>query len=90
MTVHVFITGRVHGVGFRQFIRYNAKKLNISGWITNLPDHRIEAVYIGNDKAVKEMVEISKKGPFLAEVESIEVDWEFKTDTDIIDFQIIK
>lgn len=90
MTVHVYISGNVHGVGFRQFIKHHAKKLSVAGWITNLPDGRVEAVYSGADKEIKKMVEISKRGSFLADVENVEVDWNQKPDTDIIGFEIIK
>jgi len=90
MTVHILVSGNVHGVGFRQYVKYHAKKLNVAGWITNLPNGKVEAVFQGPENGVMEMVKVSKRGPFLADVENVEVDWNHKVDTDIIDFQIIK
>ncbi len=80
----------MQGTGFRQFVKYHAKNLNVAGWITNLPDGRVEAVFQGPENKVKEMIKVSKRGPFLADVENVEVDWNQKPDADIIDFQIIK
>ncbi len=90
MTVHVFINGGVQGVGFRRFMKHHANKHNAQGWIKNLPDGRVEAVFAGDEKSVKKMVEISKRGPFLAEVKDVEIDWNHEVKGDIIDFQIIK
>ncbi len=93
--VHVIISGSVQGVGFRQFIKYNAKKLNITGWVKNLPassadgpDRNVEAVFAGDQADIKIMIEFSRKGPFLAEVEKVEVDE--IPDQDFDSFEIIK
>lgn len=86
--VHVLVEGFVQGVGFRQFIKSRANKLNIKGWVKNLPDRRVEAVFVGNQENLDLIVEECRKGPFLAEVKGIEVkeipDQEFDT------FEIIK
>lgn len=88
--VHVIISGYVQGIGFRQFIKYKAKNLNVKGWIKNLPDGRVEAVFAGNRLDVEKMVELCRKGPFLAEVKKVGVNWNHKNDADIIGFEIIK
>jgi acylphosphatase len=90
MTVHLFISGRVQGIGFRQFVKHHANKLNLKGWVTNLSDGRVEALLDGEEKKVREMVEICRKGPFLAEVKNVDIDWNYELPADIIDFQIIK
>lgn len=72
--VHIYISGFVQGIGFRQFIKSNADKLNIKGWVKNLPDGRVEAMFAGSRENIEKMIEISRKGPFLAEVKSLETE----------------
>ena len=86
--IHVIISGDVQGVGFRQFIRYQARKLNIKGWVRNLSDGRVEAVFTGNAKNVEKMIKFAKKGPMIADVKNIEV--EEVLDEEFEDFQILK
>jgi acylphosphatase len=74
--VHLYVSGLVQGVFFRQYTKQKAQSLGVSGWVRNLPDRRVEAVFEGEDSAVKEMVEISRKGPSNAKVENVEVAWE--------------
>ena len=80
--VHIFLTGRVQGVGFRAFIRKNAQKLNIKGWAKNLNDGRVEAVFSGSKEKVNKLIKLVKKGPRFANVKNIEIkndiDEEFK------------
>ena len=73
---HIFISGFVQGVGFRQFIKNNANKHGLAGWIRNLSDRRVEVVLQGRIENIEEMIELSRKGPFLAEVKSVDVGWE--------------
>lgn len=86
--VHVLIEGNVQGIGFRQFIKYKAKKLNVKGWIKNLSDGRVEAVFAGNRLDIEKMLEFSRKGPFLAEVKGLEI--EKLPDQEFDSFDIIK
>ncbi|MEK7534472.1 MAG: acylphosphatase [Patescibacteria group bacterium] len=72
----IFISGFVQAVGFRQFIKINADRLKLEGWVRNLPDGQVEAVFQGSKEKIKEMIVLCKKGPFLAEVESVDVVWE--------------
>lgn len=88
--VHMYISGTVQGIGFRQYVKYKAKSLDITGWVKNLPDSRVEALLEGSPENVKKMVEICKKGPFLAQVKKVDINWNHKTEPDIIGFQIIK
>jgi len=71
--VHVRITGRVQGVGFRAWMRGQANARNLSGWVRNLPDGAVEAVICGPPDAVDEMIEACKDGPRWANVAAVEV-----------------
>ncbi|MFP4115966.1 MAG: acylphosphatase [Candidatus Aenigmatarchaeota archaeon] len=75
MTVraHVFISGRVQGVTFRASTRRKAEELGVSGWVKNLSDGRVEAVFEGEKETVEEIVEWCHKGPSLAKVDGVEV-----------------
>jgi acylphosphatase len=73
---HVFVSGFVQGVGFRHFVRSKARKLHLNGWVKNLPDGRVEAVFQGPDEKVNAILKECNKGPFLSEVERVVVDWE--------------
>lgn len=88
--LHVYVSGFVQGIGFRQFIKYKARKLNINGWIKNLPDGRVEGLFDGSPKNLEKMIEICKKGPFLSEVKGVEADWNYKNTTQLFGFNIIK
>lgn len=75
MSVHVFISGFVHGVGFRHFVRKNARDLKLLGWVKNLPDGRVEALFSGEKESIEKAIEVCKKGSFISEVENVEVEW---------------
>lgn len=72
MTVHVFLSGRVQGVGFRRNIKHQADKLRVTGWVKNLPDRRVEIMASGKEEKLEKLIEFCKKGPFLAEVSDIQ------------------
>ncbi len=71
--VHIFVKGRVQGVFFRQSTKEKAQALGVFGWVKNLPDGRVEAVFEGEREKVEELVEWAKKGPIIANVEDIEI-----------------
>ncbi|MBI2009848.1 MAG: acylphosphatase [Candidatus Chisholmbacteria bacterium] len=73
---HVFITGEVQGVSFRYRAREQAEALGIAGWIRNLVDGRVEAVFEGEEEKVEEMIVWCKEGSRWAEVDKVEVKWE--------------
>lgn len=70
---HVFISGYVQGVGFRHFVRKNAEKLGLKGFVHNLEDGRVEALFEGPKKEVDKMIAICQKGPFLSSVKNLEL-----------------
>jgi len=69
---HVFVTGRVQGVWFRDACRNLAQAFGVSGWVENLPDGRVEAVFEGPEGLVEAMVGWCHQGPPRAAVESVE------------------
>jgi len=73
---HVFVSGRVQGVFFRYETRQHARRVGVTGWIRNLPDGRVEAVFEGEKEAVEYMIEFCRRGPPAARVEKVEVIWE--------------
>jgi len=73
---HVFISGTVQGVGYRQFVRSNARKLGLIGWVRNTEDGGVEAVFQGKEDIIEDMIGICRQGPFLSEVKHIGFEWE--------------
>lgn len=86
--VHVYVSGFVQGIGFRQFVKYKARKLGLNGWVRNLSDSRVEAVFDGSRENLEKIIEICKKGPFLSEVEKVEIDWNSGIKLDTIGFEV--
>ena len=71
--LHVFISGRVQGVAFRYYTVKTARSLHLAGWVRNLDDGRVEAVFEGDDADVDAMVAWCRKGPPAAVVTRVEV-----------------
>jgi acylphosphatase len=69
---HVWISGMVQGVFFRYEARERARSRGVSGWVRNLADGRVEAVFEGPEDAVETMVEWCGRGPRGAEVTDVE------------------
>ena len=76
---HVIVSGRVQNVNFRAHTRDEAKRANVDGWVKNLGDGRVEAVFEGTRAGVQRMVSWCYSGPTSAEVEHVEVEWEDAT-----------
>jgi len=71
--IHLFIKGKVQGVFFRQTTKVTAEKKNVTGWVKNLHDGRVEAVLEGNDVEISEVVEWCHAGPVNAVVDDVEI-----------------
>jgi acylphosphatase len=69
----VLISGRVQGVFFRDTCRRMAERHGVSGWVRNLPDGSVEAVFEGPAAEVRQLVEWSHHGPRSAAVQDIRV-----------------
>jgi acylphosphatase len=76
---HLFIEGRVQGVGFRHFTTVNARELGVNGWVRNLSDGRVEAVFEGSEAQVKNLIDRCRSGPRSAKVSDITVSWQEET-----------
>lgn len=72
--VHIFISGKVQGVGYRFSTRQQAQKLGINGWVSNLPDGRVEAVLAGDRRAIEQMIQWCRIGPAAAVVQNLTVE----------------
>ncbi len=70
---HVWIKGRVHGVFFRAYTRDAALQTGVTGWVRNLPDGRVEAVFEGDEEKVRQMVDWCHIGSPISRVDSLEV-----------------
>jgi len=73
--VHIIVSGQVQGVFFRENTRQKAQKLDVSGWVRNLSDGRVEALFEGKKDRVEELVKWARRGPFLARVNGLEIEW---------------
>ena len=71
--VHVRISGRVQGVGFRAWTERRASALGLSGWVRNTRDGNVEAVFSGTPDAVEAMLAACREGPRHAGVRSVSV-----------------
>ncbi len=70
--MHVMISGRVQGVGYRAWTRSRARRLELSGWVRNRTDGRVEALFCGAAKVVDQMIEACYDGPLPSRVLDIE------------------
>ncbi len=74
--VHVFISGVVQGVAFRYFVKSNAQKRGLMGWVRNSEDGGVETVFCGEKGKIEEMIALCRKGPMLAQVKHLGFEWE--------------
>ena len=86
-SVRLYIEGIVQGIFFRSFIKENAEKNNIKGFVRNLDDGRIEIFLEGITNDVNKMIEICKKGPKHSQIKNVEIKPE--TFQDLKEFKIL-
>ena len=70
---HVYVSGRVQGVYYRASTRDTAREKEVDGWVRNLDDGRVEAVFEGPESAVEAMIEWCHTGSRAAEVDDVDV-----------------
>jgi len=73
---HLYISGRVQGVYYRGFTVEVAEALGLKGWVRNLPDRRVEAVFEGDRDLIEKAIIKCKQGPPASRVTDIDVTWE--------------
>ena len=78
--IHIFVTGRVQGVFFRQSTRVMAIKNNVNGWVRNLDDGRVEIVAEGKKQNIDNLTIWCKTGPANSRVDEFELSEENYTD----------
>lgn len=71
--IHIFVSGRVQGVFFRQAMKVMAIKNNVTGWVRNLDDGRVEAILEGDAENVNSLVEWAHGGPANAIVKDVDI-----------------
>jgi acylphosphatase len=86
--VHVLIEGRVQGVFFRAATRDEARARGLCGWVRNLPDGRVEALFEGDKQVVENMLAWCHKGPPYAYVHRVEAEWQPYLG-DLTDFRVV-
>lgn len=74
------ITGRVQGVGFRNFTRMRARQLGVAGWVRNEKDGSVRLEAEGPQGALEELLDAVKEGPRMARVEDVTADWDDATE----------
>lgn len=75
LRAHVIVQGLVQGVWFRASTRAEAVRIGVGGWVRNLPDGTVEALFEGETKKVEEIVGWCHKGPPGAHVTKVNVTW---------------
>lgn len=77
---HIWVKGRVQGVGFRAHVEYHARKIGeLGGWVRNVGDDTVEALAEGERERVERLIQIMKEGPRASRVDDSRVDWEEPT-----------
>ena len=77
---HVWVKGRVQGVGFRAHVEYRARQIGgLTGWVRNVGYDTVEAVVEGEREKVERLIELMKDGPRGSRVDESKVDWENPT-----------
>jgi acylphosphatase len=77
--VHIWVKGRVQGVGFRAHVEYQALQIGVDGWVRNVGKNTVETVAEGPREKVERFIEIVKKGPTLSRVDEEKIEYEEPT-----------
>ena len=72
-SLRLYITGAVQGIFFRQFVKENAERCNVRGFVRNLEDGRVEVFIEGNNEDVDKMVDLCQKGPKHSKIDKVDI-----------------
>jgi len=72
-SVRIYINGTVQGIFFRNFVKENAERYNVKGFVRNLEDGRIEIFLEGDSDNVNKMIELCGKGPKHAQIRNVQI-----------------
>jgi acylphosphatase len=84
---HIWVKGRVQGVGFRAHVEFYARQIGVSGWVRNVGGDTVEAVAQGARDEVERFIEMMKQGPRASRVDETRIEWE-ETDGGLTDFGV--
>ncbi|GAB4455951.1 MAG: acylphosphatase [Anaerolineales bacterium] len=76
---HVWVRGRVQGVGFRAHVEFYARQIGVTGWVRNVGYDTVEAVAEGERAKVERFIGMMKEGPRMSRVDEARVEWENPT-----------
>ncbi len=77
---HIWVKGRVQGVGFRAHVEYSARQIGgLTGWVRNVGDDTVEAVAEGEHAVVDKLILLMQDGPRASRVDESRVEWETPT-----------
>ena len=78
MKKHLIISGKVQGVGFRYWMQNLAIKKNISGWVKNKMSGDVEALIVGQEKEIQELIKLCETGPSSAIIDRVQINDYYK------------
>ena len=87
--IDCIIRGKVQGVGYRLFIKKEAEKQDLVGYIQNEEDGTVSFVAQGEQENLEKFVEKIKKGPYFSRVDDIEVSWSDTLQDALTEFEIL-
>ena len=76
---HIWVTGRVQGVGFRAHVEYYARQTGVKGWVRNVGYDTVESLAEGTRANVERFIEMVKQGPRASRVDESKIEWEIAT-----------
>lgn len=74
--IHLIISGDVQGVGFRAWMRREAQKLNLTGWVKNREDGSVETMAEGSEEKLQKLIELCRQGPEASWVDDVKITWQ--------------
>ena len=77
--VHIWVSGRVQGVGFRAHVEYYGSQIGVTGWVRNVSHDTVETIAEGTLDQIGKFIEMVKQGPRASRVDEARVEYETVT-----------